>query len=54
MILLSDHEIFPVGSSESLIQSDRNHHGGGIAFVVSDQPHICVRPDLREGKVESL
>ena len=34
----------------------RNHHGSGVAFVVSDQLHICVTPYLliREGTVESL
>ena len=51
---ISDQEIFPVGSDVSLIRTDRNCHGGGVAFVVSEQLCICVRPDIREGTVESI
>ena len=53
---ISDREIFPVGSGVSLIRdrTDRNRHGGGVAFVVSEQLRICVRPDIREGNVESI
>ena len=51
---ISDHKICPVGSGVSLIWSDRICHGGGVTFVVSDLLHICVRPDLRGGNIESL
>ena len=51
---ISDCEIFPAGSGVSLMQSDRNRHGGGVAFVVSDRLRVCIRSDLREGNVESL
>lgn len=55
MILrISDHEVFPTGSGVSLVLADRNRHGGRVAFVVSDHLRFCVRPDLREGNVESL
>lgn len=51
---IADHEVFSTGSGVSLIRADRNCHGGGVAFVVSD--HLCffVRPDLRESNVEYL
>ena len=51
---ISDCEIFPAGSGVSLMRLDRNRHGGGVAFVVSNQLRVCVRPDLHEGNVESL
>lgn len=51
---IADHEVFPTSSGVSLIRADRNCHGGGVAFAVSDHFHFCVRPDLREGNVESL
>ena len=34
---ISDHEIFPIGSGVSLIRMDKNHHGGRVTFVGSDQ-----------------
>ena len=43
---ISDCEIFPAGSGVSLMRSGRNRHGGGVAFVVSNQLPVCVRPDL--------
>ena len=49
-----DSEILPCGSGLSLLRMDRNRCGGGVAFMVSTMVSFIVRPDLREGNVESL
>lgn len=49
-----DSEILPSGSGLSLLQVDRNRHGGGVAFMISAMMSFIVRPDLRKGNIESL
>ena len=49
-----DSEILPCGSGLSLLRMVRNRCGGGVAFMVSTMVSFIVRPDLREGNVESL
>jgi len=51
---VSDGEVLPVGFNYSLFRKGRNHHGGGVAIIISNNiPHrLCL--DLSTGQTESL
>ena len=38
----------------SIVRNDRNHRGGGVAFLVANHIRYIVRSDLCSGKIESL
>ena len=47
-------EILPVGFNYSLYHRDRNHHGGGVAILISNCIFFRPRLDLSSGQVESI
>jgi len=38
----------------NIVRNDRNRRGGGIAFLLSPRVKFVLRPDLCEGKIESI
>ena len=49
---ISDGEL--CSSGYSIIRTDRNRHGGGVAFMVSNRIPFRPRIDIRQGEVESV
>ena len=49
-----DSEITSYGTGLILVRTDRNRCGGGVAFVISNSIPFVLKPELREGNVESL
>ena len=40
---VSDVEVLPPGCERSLLHQDRNRHGGGVAFLISNYLRYCWR-----------
>ena len=51
---IEDSEIFQCSFPINIVRNDRNHHGGGVAFLVTPGVKFVVRPDLCEGHIESI
>ena len=50
---VSDVEVLPPGCECSLLRQDRNWHGGGVAFLISNYIRYC-RREFHGGHVETL
>ena len=51
---IEDSEIFSYSFPINIVHNDRNCRGGGIAFLLSPRVKFVLRPDLCEGKIESI
>ena len=51
---IKDSEIFPYLFSINIVRNDCNHHGRGVAFLVSPRVKFLVTLDLCEGHIESI
>jgi len=43
---IEDSEIFSYSFPINIVRNDRNHHGGGVAFLVTSRVKFVVRSDL--------
>ena len=51
---IEDSEIFSYSFPINIVRNDRNRRSGGIAFLLSPRVKFVLRPDLCEGKIESI
>lgn len=51
---ISDQEICPDVTGLHIIRRDRNRRGGGVAIMLSRRMKYKHRPDISEGKIESI